>query len=131
VLGLAITLGVGGLLIILASTIELLAECVSKCSRRGTYRRLEWSANGMLQLQRLAHEELGYGGAWMSTAAFVPVTRPASEPLAILDVHDVHHPRLQRSAALTPPSAPGAQSSTWEGSTNTLGTEASKDNSNA
>jgi hypothetical protein len=106
VLGLAIILGVGGLLIALAYSLELLAECASRRARRGAYRRLEWSANGTLQLQRLAHEELGYGGAWAGADAFVPVTRPAGAPLAVLDIRDGKHPKLLPPPPMPLPSPP-------------------------
>lgn len=109
VLGLAIILGVGGLLIALAYSLELLAECASRRARRGAYRRLEWSANGTLQLQRLAHEALGYGGAWACATDAVPVTRCAGEPLAVLDVQDIEHPRLlPRMTPRASPSTPTA-----------------------
>jgi hypothetical protein len=96
VLGLIIVFTVGGLLIGLGYTLELLAECASKRWRRGTYRRLEWSTNGTLQLQRLAHEEAGWG-AWAATTDFVPVAQDG-DVLASLDVRDVEHPKLQQRA---------------------------------
>ncbi len=109
VLGLAIVLGVGGLLIVLATALESLTDFVLKRVGRRIYPRLEWSANGTLQLQRLAHEALGYGGAWACATDAVPVTRCAGEPLAVLDVQDIEHPRLlPRMTPRASPSTPTA-----------------------
>lgn len=57
---------------------------------------MEWIANETLQLQRLAHEELGAGG-WSGAANAVPVTK-AGETLATLDTTDAYHPRLDTSS---------------------------------
>jgi hypothetical protein len=57
---------------------------------RNIYSRLEWCTNGTLQLQRLAHEELGFG-TWRGCTQDVPTTQ-AGEKLAVLDVTDVAHP---------------------------------------
>lgn len=58
------------------------------------YARLEWSANETLQLQRLAHEELGVG-PWEACDGAVPVTARKGERLAVLDLEDWTHPRLK------------------------------------
>jgi hypothetical protein len=57
---------------------------------RHSYSRLEWCSNGTLQLQRLAHEELGIG-TWGACTQDIPVTREG-EMLGILDVTDPGHP---------------------------------------
>jgi hypothetical protein len=55
---------------------------------------LEWSATNILQLQRLAHEEAGYG-KWDGCGGDVPVTRDGKD-LGLLDVEDVDHPVLKK-----------------------------------
>lgn len=56
------------------------------------YAHLEWTTNTVLQLQRLAHEELGLG-TWSGCADTVPTTKPA-EVIASLDITNIHHPVL-------------------------------------
>jgi len=65
--------------------------------RRGkkSYSRLEWASNGTLQLQRLAHEQLGFG-TWNGCTQDVPTTR-YGESLALLDVTDSSHPCFMSS----------------------------------
>jgi hypothetical protein len=55
---------------------------------------MEWTVNGTLQLQRLAHEELGYG-TWRDCDKEVPIPILGDEELAVLDMADVEHPRLR------------------------------------
>jgi hypothetical protein len=59
------------------------------------YQQLEWRTNDAMQLQRLAHEELGFG-TWTDVANVVPVTRNG-ELLSSLDISDPKHPKLQVS----------------------------------
>ncbi|KAF9636464.1 hypothetical protein BFW01_g7360 [Lasiodiplodia theobromae] len=94
-LGLILILALGFLVIVVAATFEPLVGCIQRRwgKARGQYARLEWTATETLQLQRLAHEELGFGGAWTGAAETVPVTAPG-ELLAMLDVRDLEHPRL-------------------------------------
>ena len=54
------------------------------------YRRLAWKSNGLLQSQRLAHEDAGFG-TWERCAKAVPVTAKG-EVLATLDATDSEHP---------------------------------------
>lgn len=56
---------------------------------------LEWFSNETLQLQRMAHEELGLGGVWSGCTGpgAIPVT-DKGELLGVLDVLDPGHPRL-------------------------------------
>jgi hypothetical protein len=61
------------------------------------YGATEWSQTSMLQLQRLAHEEAGYG-EWSNCALDVPVTEPG-QLIARLDLRNVVHPLLQRQKA--------------------------------
>ncbi|KAI9787458.1 MAG: hypothetical protein M1816_007506 [Peltula sp. TS41687] len=96
-LGLAILLGVGGLIIAVSLSLEFLVDWIQRRRKIGTYRRLEWQSNAVLQLQRLAHEELGFG-TWSRTADDHPITAPG-EHLASLDISDPNHPKLAARAA--------------------------------
>jgi hypothetical protein len=57
------------------------------------YGAIEWSQTSTLQLQRLAHEEAGYG-EWLNCAHHVPITEPG-QLIATLDLRNVAHPLLQ------------------------------------
>ncbi|KAI9779283.1 MAG: hypothetical protein M1816_003623 [Peltula sp. TS41687] len=96
-LGLVILLSVGGLIIIISFFLEFLVEWIQRRKNLGIYQRLEWVTNDTLQLQRLAHEELGFG-TWSRTAEDHPVTAPG-EQLATLDISDPNHPKLASLAA--------------------------------
>lgn len=97
VLGLSIILVVGTVMIALDLSIESIVSCIDKRRKhpRHTYSRLEWHATSTLQLQRLAHEELGIG-AWERCTNEVPVTE-YGELLGLLDLSDESHPRLMRA----------------------------------
>ncbi|KAL9623876.1 MAG: hypothetical protein Q9160_001868 [Pyrenula sp. 1 TL-2023] len=99
VLGLAIVLTVGGLIIVLGYTFEHIIALFENGRRRTKYSRLEWSANDVLQTQRMAHEELGRG-TWENCAGVgaVPVTGK-DQMLAPLDIEDPKHPRLKTDSA--------------------------------
>ncbi|KAF2107522.1 hypothetical protein BDV96DRAFT_506035 [Lophiotrema nucula] len=58
------------------------------------YAALEWSHTSTLQLQRLAHEEAGFG-TWSACDGDTPVTLPGQR-LASLNLTDVKHPELKR-----------------------------------
>lgn len=86
---------VGGSIIILGYTLEHLIDFIEHRLRKVKYSRLEWSANDVLQTQRMAHEELGIG-TWDNCigASAVPVTEE-HQLLAVLDIQDPKHPRLK------------------------------------
>lgn len=73
-------------------------ECIVRSfhRRKGLdhFAYLEWVTNDTFQLQRLAHEELGCG-RWESGADDIPRTE-MGDRLALLDVSDLEHPRLQK-----------------------------------
>lgn len=75
-------------------------ELIEKRLRKPRYSRLEWSVNDFLQLQRLAHEEIGFG-TWDGCAgdSTVPVT-DKDETLAVLDMSDLQHLRLKVKTSL-------------------------------
>lgn len=94
-LGLVILLSIGGLIIGVSYTLGSLVNWIQTRKNLNLYRRLEWTTNETLQLQRLAHEELGFG-TWTRTEGDYPITAPG-EQLAILDLSEPTHPRLQSS----------------------------------
>jgi hypothetical protein len=94
VLGVGLILVIGGGFIFLDLTLAYIVDYLS--IRRSkthpnparTYARLEWDTNTTLQLQRLAHEQIGVG-TWSSRWGH-PVTAPG-EKLAMIDVDDEEH----------------------------------------
>ncbi|KAF2142266.1 uncharacterized protein K452DRAFT_333074 [Aplosporella prunicola CBS 121167] len=84
VFGLALILTVGGITIILSYILEPLVVWIQHRRNLDVYARLEWTMNGTLQLQRLAHEELG----------LVPVTEKC-ERLGVMDLKEKSHPKLK------------------------------------
>lgn len=93
VFGLAFTFTLGGIIIILSFLLESPPSFVkSHLSKKHTYSQLEWSSNSTLQLQRMAHEELGMG-AWSKCTEDVPITR-RGEMLGVLSVRRKEHPVL-------------------------------------
>ncbi|KAF2138136.1 uncharacterized protein K452DRAFT_361593 [Aplosporella prunicola CBS 121167] len=83
----------GILVIIIQYSIAPILGCIQRRRSLDCYTRLEWNTNDTLQLQRLAHEELGLG-TWSGAADGIPVTR-SGEKLAVLDLTDPHHPKLR------------------------------------
>ncbi|KAK0637539.1 hypothetical protein DIS24_g10716 [Lasiodiplodia hormozganensis] len=95
-LGLAIIFSLGGTFIILSYTLEPCVAYIQRKRNLDVYHRLEWATNGTLQLQRLAHEELGLG-TWTGAAKEVPVvvaSATGGTKLAVVDVSNVDHPVL-------------------------------------
>lgn len=76
--------------------IEPISGCLHKRKGYNKYPYLEWTANSTLQLQRLAHEELGFG-TWSEGTETIPVTKPG-QLLGSLDISDPKHPILRRPA---------------------------------
>ncbi|KAL1634241.1 hypothetical protein SLS58_010785 [Diplodia intermedia] len=97
VFGLATILIIGGVIILLSYTIEPLIRWIQRRRNLDTYARVEWNMNETLQLQRLAHEELGVG-AWRRCDTDIPVTE-RFDRLAVLDLSDRSHPRLKAPPA--------------------------------
>ncbi|OJD40710.1 uncharacterized protein BKCO1_1000451 [Diplodia corticola] len=83
----------GGLVIVASWVLEPFVAYVQRRCKLDSYARLEWCTNETLQLQRLAHEELGMG-TWSKCDGDVPVTEKG-ERLAMLDLADSKHPKLK------------------------------------
>lgn len=93
VFGLASIFILGGLIIISSYTIEPLARWIQRRRNLDVYARLEWTVNETLQLQRMAHEELGLG-SWLDCDKDVPITQ-GRDRLAVIDLAELSHPRLK------------------------------------
>ncbi|GME58127.1 hypothetical protein GTA08_BOTSDO13564 [Neofusicoccum parvum] len=94
-LGLILIFVLGGLIVVVSFMLEPLANFIHRrCRKAESYALIEWSTNETLQLQRLAHEELGLG-TWSRAMKSVPITE-ADEVLGLLDLADPDHPRLQK-----------------------------------
>lgn len=102
VLAIALILALGMLIICVDLGLHRLVGHVQREKDLKDYRRLAWKSNGLLQLQRLAHEEAGFG-TWERCANGVPITAQG-EVLAVLDVNDSEHPVLLKT--LVVPSQP-------------------------
>ncbi|KAL9616527.1 MAG: hypothetical protein Q9160_008620 [Pyrenula sp. 1 TL-2023] len=98
VLGLIITLAVGGLIVVVSNVMEPICTFFIKRrkEKRYKYKRLEWITNETLQLQRLVHEEFGLG-TWSGASSSIPVTEK-NEKLGTLDISNEDHPIMTRSA---------------------------------
>ena len=92
VLAIVLILALGLLIICLNLGLNRLVGYIQRKKGLKDYRRLAWKSNGLLQVQRLAHEEAGFG-AWDRCAQDVPITG-RGETLALLDVKDPEHPVL-------------------------------------
>ncbi|KAF6819240.1 hypothetical protein CPLU01_13089 [Colletotrichum plurivorum] len=87
----------GAVIIVVSLNIESLARFVQNRRKTTSYSLLEWSLNDVLQLQRLAHEELGIGD-WKDGTKLIPITAE-NTLLAVLDASDPQHPRLRADPA--------------------------------
>ncbi|KAI1766532.1 hypothetical protein GGR53DRAFT_518925 [Hypoxylon sp. FL1150] len=90
--GILFILCFGSLTIILSVSLDSLARIVGKYRKSDQNSSLEWALNETLQLQRLAHEELGIG-PWSRGAKTIPLVESSAE-LAILDSSNPKHPRM-------------------------------------
>ncbi|KAI1778679.1 hypothetical protein F4818DRAFT_306952 [Hypoxylon cercidicola] len=92
---------IGGLVIILVSFIlEPLLACLQQRRKRKDYALIEWDANEMLQLQRLAQEGSGWG-TWSNCAKSIPTTASPEEALGGVDYSNPNHLKLHVSRRTT------------------------------
>ncbi|KAI1123655.1 hypothetical protein F5Y10DRAFT_285832 [Nemania abortiva] len=92
--GLFFTLTVGLLLILVSYLLEPIFEWLHKRKGYKEYAYLEWVTGATLQLQRLTHEEMGFG-TWSEGTETIPMTKEG-ELLGSLDITDPRHPVLRR-----------------------------------
>ncbi|KAI0382083.1 hypothetical protein F5Y04DRAFT_288225 [Hypomontagnella monticulosa] len=83
----------GSIVIFLGTALPTIVAFLQKRRMANPYARLEWCTNDVLQLQRLAHEELGLG-TWTRGTKSVPITQ-GNIKLGILDISNPEHPRLR------------------------------------
>lgn len=95
VLGVAIILFVGTILIIMSLILDTVAQFIRKKAKRNEYKSLQWIVDEKLQLQRLAYEEAGQG-QWSGGANSVPITTMADR-IGLPRGFDMTHPRLSRA----------------------------------
>ncbi|KAK1750366.1 hypothetical protein QBC47DRAFT_407024 [Echria macrotheca] len=93
-LGLGLTFGLGLLIVIASYALDPIMTYLQKSRGIHVYKRLKWSTDGYLQLQRLGYEEAGHG-VWFDADGDVPVTK-TDELLPGLDLSDTRHPRISR-----------------------------------
>ncbi|KAI1411759.1 hypothetical protein F5Y13DRAFT_200748 [Hypoxylon sp. FL1857] len=90
--GLLFTFLFGGIIIAISLGMENLVAYIQRRFELNPYTQIEWNANGVLQLQRMAREERGLG-TWTHGVGPMPTT----EDDVLLGLTDKKHPRLQRS----------------------------------
>ncbi|KAI0540025.1 hypothetical protein GGR58DRAFT_512040 [Xylaria digitata] len=90
VFGLLFTFVVGSLIVITSYLLEPISKLLHKKWGFKTHAHLEWTTNATLQLQRLAHEELGFG-TWSEGTGEIPATEP-DDLLGCLDISNIKHP---------------------------------------
>ncbi|KAM0796423.1 hypothetical protein BDR22DRAFT_976173 [Usnea florida] len=95
VLGVAIILIVGSLLISISLVLPLLVGALRHVFKWKKHKGLQWTIDSKLQMQRLAYEEAGQG-SWTGGASSVPVTRE-NDLLGMPEGVNAHHPRLGRA----------------------------------
>ena len=84
VLGLAITLGVGGLIILVSFILEPLMKFTRQKRSKDTKQRgLNWTLDGNLQLLRMVHEYAGMGH-WIHIDEEIPITTDGQEKIFTL-----------------------------------------------
>ena len=94
VLAIIIILAVGSLIICVDLSLDYVVEYLQRQHRTSNHKRLAWATDNFLQLQRLAHEEVGFGD-WDGYVDRVPVTSQRQN-LAVLDLQQPEHPGLQK-----------------------------------
>ncbi|KAI1265475.1 hypothetical protein F5Y18DRAFT_417183 [Xylariaceae sp. FL1019] len=89
--GLLFTFIVGFFIITVSFILEPVFSFLYKAFDHNRYATQEWNANTTLQLQRLAHEGVGFG-TWSKGADRIPVTE-SDELLACLNLQTPDHPK--------------------------------------
>ena len=97
VLGIAVILAVGSLLILTHLVLDMILQFVRQIFGWKEYKSLQWTIDGKYQLQRLAYEEAGQG-VWTGGASAVPVTMQRDR-IGVPKNVDPNHPRLNQAGA--------------------------------
>ncbi|KAH7134893.1 hypothetical protein B0J11DRAFT_147724 [Dendryphion nanum] len=97
VLDIFIILAVGAVIIVISTFLDNIINMAPiipffRRNRKFMYARAEWQVGCTLQLQRLAHENLGLG-TWSRTDEGVPVTK-LGDRIGVLDISNPKHPKL-------------------------------------
>lgn len=92
--GICLTYVLGSLIAIASYLLQPISAFLHRKKGCLRYAHLEWVSNSTLQLQRLAHEELGIG-TWSDCSKEIPITKPG-EILGCLDMMNAQHPVLRR-----------------------------------
>jgi hypothetical protein len=97
VLGFSIVIACAVMIIVTSLALPIIVERSARRTKvqanpKLLHKRLEWTTNSVLQLQRLAHEGAG-SSSWTAIDTVYPITIP-DEKLALLDVTDYKHPKL-------------------------------------
>ena len=98
VLAIGIIIGLGLLITCVDLGLHRLTSYIQHEKDLKDYRRLVWKSDGLLQLQRMAYEEAGFG-TWERCTKVAPVTAQG-QTLALLDVNDPEHPRLRKASVV-------------------------------
>ena len=94
------------IIIIIGYTLEYIIESTErrlrrfKSSHQTRHSRLEWSSHDILQIQRIAHEEIGIGTWSICTGIGAVSLTEKNRMLAVLDTQDTEHPRLKAQSML-------------------------------
>lgn len=95
--GICFTYALGTLIALASYLLQPVSALLHRKRGFRRYAHLEWMSNSTLQLQRLAHEELGLG-TWSDGIKEIPTTQPG-EVIGCLDITDSQHPVLRRVVA--------------------------------
>ena len=98
VLAIALIVGLGLLILGVDLGLCRLTSYIQHGKNLKDYRRLAWKADGLLQLQRMAYEETGFGTLDRSTKG-TPVTAHG-QTLAVLNVNTPGHPTLLTTSVI-------------------------------
>ena len=94
VLAIGIIMSLGLLITCVDIGLHRITSYIQHKKNPNEYYRLVWKSDGLLQVQRMAYEEAGFG-MWERCTKATPVTAQ-NQVLATLDVDNPEHPRLRK-----------------------------------
>jgi hypothetical protein len=92
VLGIAIIIAVGGVIILLGASIDTI---VGWLQSKNNPRRLQWRADSKFQIQRMAYEGAGWG-PWENCDGTIPYIA-TNMHLGLVDTTSIDHPTIKRA----------------------------------